>query len=397
MTFSSQAPTRVDLAGGTLDIWPLYLFHENAQTINVAIQCNARCRLTPRRDGAIHLISRDLGREERFPSLGTLTQAKKFRLPLLARLVEEFSELEVRKSPGDRTKKQVLRRYAPQDDHMRLGKTATGWKQGFTLETDSDSPAGAGLGGSSSLNIAICGALSQFMEKKLSKEKLIELAGDVEAQVLGVPTGEQDYYAAAYGGVQAIRFGAGEIVSERLAVNYTEIAARGVLCYTGDSRNSGINNWEVMKAHIDGNRSVVRHFDRIAAIAVAMRSALEQNDWQETARLLNQEWEARKRNHPGITTPGIERLIRLARRNGARAAKVCGAGGGGCVFFFCEPGAKRDVETALRRAGARVMPFAVTARGLTVRAVEPGFASSESVNPRARVVGDATAPSRSRL
>ena len=364
MILHSQAPTRVDLAGGTLDIWPLYLFHENSQTINVAIQCYARCRLTPRRDGAIHLISRDLGREERFPSLGALVKARKFRLPLLARLVTAFMTSGSLAPPAvSRAEKQVLR--SAQDDRDRGGVEEG--KQGFTLETDSDSPAGAGLGGSSSLNIAICGALAQFTGRRLSREKLIEIAGDVEAQVLGVPTGEQDYYAAARGGIQAIRLTPGGNVSERLAVNQAEMAARGVLCYTGESRNSGINNWEVMKAHIDGNRAVVRHFDRIAAIAVDMRSALELNDWEETARLLNQEWEARKQNHPRITTPGIERLIRAARRNGARAAKVCGAGGGGCVFFLCEPGTKRNVETALRRAGARVIPFAVAERGLTVR------------------------------
>lgn len=332
MEIISQAPTRVDLAGGTLDIWPLYLFHESSQTVNVAIRCSARCRLTPRRDGAIHLISSDLGREEHFPSLSALRKARRFRLPLLARLALAFEP-----------------------------------KSGFMLETDSDSPAGAGLGGSSSLNIAICGALARSTGRKLPKEKLIELAGDVEAQVLGVPTGEQDYYGAAYGGVQTIHLKHGGLASERLAVKESELAARGVLCYTGESRNSGINNWEVMKAHIDGKRAVVQHFDRIAAIAAEMAAALERNDWKETGRLLNQEWEARKRNHPGITTPGIERLIRAARRNGARAAKVCGAGGGGCVFFLCEPGTKRNVEAALRSAGARVLPFAVATKGLTVR------------------------------
>jgi D-glycero-alpha-D-manno-heptose-7-phosphate kinase len=332
MILSSQAPTRVDLAGGTLDIWPLYLFHEHSQTVNVAIRCYARCRLTARRDNAIHLISRDLGLEERFPSLSALRKARKFRLPLLAWLTLAFEP-----------------------------------RNGFTLETDSESPAGAGLGGSSSLNIAICGALTRFTGKRLSSKELIELAGDVEAQVLGVPTGEQDYFAATYGGVQAIRLIPGDTISERLSVNQSELAARGVLCYTGESRNSGINNWEVMKSHIDGKQAVIRHFDRIAATAVAMRSALDRNDWEETTRLLNQEWEARKRNHPGITTPGIERLIRAARRNGALAAKVCGAGGGGGVFFLCEPGTKRDVETGLRLAGARVMPFVVAKQGLTVR------------------------------
>lgn len=332
MIFHSQAPTRVDLAGGTLDIWPLYLFHENSQTLNVAIRCYARCRLTPRRDKAIHLVSHDLGREEFFFSVGSVKEEKRFLLPLLARLVQTFDP------PG-----------------------------GFTLETDSDSPAGAGLGGSSALNIAICGALRQFTGIKLRPEKLIEIARNVEAQVLGVPTGEQDYYAAAFGGVQAIRLTTRGIQSEKLAVDGSELAARGVLCYTGESRNSGINNWEVMKAHIDGKRAVIRHFNRIAAIAAEMREALEQRDWERASRLLRLEWEARKKNHPGITTPRIERLIAHARRHGARAAKVCGAGGGGCAFFLVEPEAKGKIEAALRQAGARVMPFEVAGRGLVVR------------------------------
>ena len=354
MTIFSQAPTRVDLAGGTLDIWPLYLFHENSQTINVAIRCYARCRLTPRRDTAIHLVSRDLGREEQFPSLDALAHARKCRLPLLARLVMAFAT--GRSLPLGK---------------LGVGMTAKGENSGFVLETDSDSPAGAGLGGSSALNIAICGALARFTGRNLPLEKLIEIAGNVEAQVLGVPTGEQDYYAAAYGGVQAIRLTAHGIKPAKLAVDASELAARGVLCYTGESRNSGINNWEVMKAHIDGKRTVIRHFDRIAAIAAEMREALEQHDWAHTARLLGREWEARKKNYPGITTPRIERLIAMARRNGAQAAKVCGAGGGGCVFFFCEPEAKGSIEKALRRAGARVMPFAVAERGLTVRTARP--------------------------
>ena len=359
MNLHSQAPTRVDLAGGTLDIWPLYLFHENSQTLNVAIQCYARCRLTPRRDRAIHLISRDLGREERFASFDELAKVGKYRLPLLARLVMAFV--------GSAAVPAALE--ASGDPSAGSGQAAGA--TGFALETDSDSPAGAGLGGSSALNIAICGALSRFSGRKLAPTKLIEIARNVEAQVLGVPTGEQDYYAAAFGGVQAIELTAHGVRPQKLAVVEKELAARAVLCYTGESRNSGINNWEVMKAHIDGKRAVIRHFDRIAAIAAEMRQALEQGDWARAALLLNQEWEACQRNHPGITTPRIERLIRIAQQNGARAAKVCGAGGGGCVFFLAEPEAKGKIEAALRQAGARVIPFAVAQRGLAVRAQGP--------------------------
>lgn len=335
MTLHSQAPTRVDLAGGTLDIWPLYLFHENAQTINFAINCYARCRLTPRRGRAIQLISRDLNCQKTFPSLEILKRAKSpksHRLPLLTRLVLEFEP------PG-----------------------------GFTLETDSGVPAGSGLGGSSALNIAICGALNRFTGKKLSAPKLIEVARNVEAQVLGVPTGEQDYHAAFYGGLQAIHLTPHGIQPEKLPINASELHSRFLLCYTGQSRNSGINNWEVQKAHIDGNRSVIRHFDRIAAIAAEMREALLQQDWLQVARLLKQDWEARQKNYPGITTPKVERLIAIARRHGTLAAKACGAGGGGCVVFCVEPKAKPQVEAALRRAGAPIMPFQVAPRGLQVR------------------------------
>ena len=328
----SQAPTRVDLAGGTLDIWPLYLFHHNSQTINFAINCYARCRLTPRRGGAIELVSRDLGHSEAFPSFEALARAKKFRLPLLARLVMAF---------------------APQG--------------GFTLETASESPAGAGLGGSSALNIAVCGVLAPFAGFKPTLPKLIEITRNVEAQVLGVPTGEQDYYSAMMGGIQAIHLTPLGVLPQRLAVKQRELNSRFVLCYTGESRNSGINNWEVMKAHLDGKRPVIRQFDRIAEIAVEMREALEAGDWDAVAELVNLDWKSRKRNHPGIATPRIERLISVARRHGAVAAKACGAGGGGCVLFLVDPEAKANVEAALREQGARLLSYQVSSTGLQVR------------------------------
>lgn len=335
MIIESRAPTRVDLAGGTLDIWPLYLFHDDAQTINFAISYYARCRLIPRRDRAIELISRDLGRRESFPSLEALAKASTFRLPLLARLVIAFTP-----------------------------------RNGLALDTTGEAPAGAGLGGSSALNIAVCGALARFTGIRTPSPKLIEMARNVEAQVLRIPAGEQDYYPAVHGGIQAIHLRPGGVQPEKLAVDSAALAARVVLCYTGQSRNSGFNNWEVMKAHIDGKQSVLRQFDRIASIAAAMRQALEKHDWPEVARLLNQDWNARKRNYPGITTSAIERLTTTARRHGGLAAKACGAGGGGCVMFLVQPDARQGVATALREQGAQLLPFQIAKRGLQVQAME---------------------------
>jgi D-glycero-alpha-D-manno-heptose-7-phosphate kinase len=140
-----------------------------------------------------------------------------------------------------------------------------------------------------------------------------------------------------------------------------------VLAYTGAPRSSGINNWVVMKRHIDSDRAVHRNFDRIAAIANAMQSALEHADWDEAGRLMRQDWTSRKKNAPGITTPLIDHLVAATRRAGSIGAKACGAGGGGCVVFLVEPDAKEKVGRLIEANGARVLPAKVAMHGVRVR------------------------------
>jgi D-glycero-alpha-D-manno-heptose-7-phosphate kinase len=146
-----------------------------------------------------------------------------------------------------------------------------------------------------------------------------------------------------------------------------ELNRRFVLAYTGAPRNSGINNWEVMKAYIDGDRTVQRNFAHIAVIANGMRQALERGDWKETSRLMREEWAARRRNIPTISTPLIDQLISKTRKAGSTGAKVCGAGGGGCVVFLSEPDAKEDVARIITEAGAQVIEAEVAPRGVKVR------------------------------
>src|ERR1700734_2724520 len=233
MRVSAKAPCRVDLAGATLDIWPLYLFHDNVVTVNFAVDRYTYCNIETRADSRIVLRSRDLRREETFDSFDELHAAKHYRLPLLALLVRFF---------------------APE--------------QGFTLESDSEAPAGAGISGSSALMISVASALNKLSGRKYTLEKIREVVQNVEAQVIRVPTGAQDYYPAMYGGVSAVELTPAGIVRKALRVRANELDERFVLVYTGAPRNSGINNWEVMKGHIDGNHAIHRNFDRIAAIAI---------------------------------------------------------------------------------------------------------------------------------
>src|SRR5215472_1571452 len=253
-TIIVQAPCRADLAGGTMDLWPLYMFHPGALTLNFAVNILTTCRITRLKGKRIHLRSLDTRREETFASFEELRRARRFRLPLAARLLQFF---------------------AP--------------KEGLMIETDSESPAGAGISGSSALMVATTAALARFTDRNLTLEQMRVIAQNIEAQIINVPTGCQDYYPALYGGVSAIRLDIDGIHREAVPIMPEEIESRFVLAYTGAPRKSGINNWEVFKAHIEGDKRVSRNFDRIASIARAMHQALVAGDWDGMARLLREE------------------------------------------------------------------------------------------------------------
>jgi D-glycero-alpha-D-manno-heptose-7-phosphate kinase len=238
---------------------------------------------------------------------------------------------------------------------------------GLVVETNSEAPHGAGISGSSSMFISAVSAFNRYLKLGHSIEQVREIAQNLEARVIAVPTGCQDYYPAMYGGVSAIDLTAAGIQRKPLPVNVDDLNRRFVLAYTGKPRNSGINNWEVTKLHIDGDKTVQRNFGRIAAIAHAMRGALSRGDWNETARLLRAEWDHRRKNAPGITTEFIDHLVAASRKSGAKAAKVCGAGGGGCVVFLCEPESQQTLAGLLDREGAQVLDVKVAPKGVTLK------------------------------
>jgi D-glycero-alpha-D-manno-heptose-7-phosphate kinase len=331
-TIIAQAPCRVDLAGGTMDIWPLYLFHPGAVTVNFAVSVLTRCRIRSLPGKQIRFSSLDTGRQEEFSSIDQLCSAKKFRHPLAGYLTRFFVP-----------------------------------EAGFELETNSESPAGAGISGSSALMIASTAALARFTGRELGLEKIREIAQNVEAQLIRVPTGCQDYYPALYGGVSAIHLEPDGVHHEAVRVAAEELDHRFVLAYTGAPRQSGINNWEVFKAHINGDRRIFVNFKRIGEIARAMHDAVAIADWPSVARLLREEWKLRKTNTPRISTPLIEKLIKAAANAGAQAAKVCGAGGGGCVVFLAEPEAKERVADAIRENGGQVLAARVAREGLLLQ------------------------------
>ena len=328
MLIQSSAPTRIDLAGGTLDIWPLYLFHDGAQTLNAAISLRARCTIRPRADTRIAIFSEDTGTRVEADHWSDLRD--NHDLKLLGRLLHYFQA------------------------------------EGLELRTRSESPVGAGIAGSSALNIAVCGALAAWCERALPDELLLRIAQNIEAQVIDVPTGVQDYRPALYGGISAVELNVDGIRRIPLHVEPLELQKRIVLAYTNASRNSGINNWEMTKRHIDGDREVQSRFARIRDVAVAMRASLERQDWPAVGQHVADEWENRKRLAPGVSTPAIDAMLDAAKAAGAWGGKVCGAGGGGCLFCIGEPDRAPAIREALAAHGARLLDYRIETEGLRI-------------------------------
>jgi D-glycero-alpha-D-manno-heptose-7-phosphate kinase len=323
---ASSAPTRIDLAGGTIDIWPLYLFHDGASTLNAAISLRAHAQVDPRTDGRIEVCSIDT--DCRLSASDWSELSGSGELPLLALLAR----------------------------HYQL--------ENATLTTRGESPAGAGIAGSSALTIAVVGALARWTGGSSNDEHLLQVAMNVECQTIRVPTGVQDYRPALHGGIAAIELRTDGVRRVGLDVDPHELERRIVLAYTGAPRNSGTNNWEITKRHIDGDRHVFDCFERIRDTAVSMRTALQRGDWEEIGRQIAREWENRKRLAPGVTTPAIDDLIARASAAGATAAKVCGAGGGGCLFCYGPPRAHAAIAAALADGGARLLDYRVETEGL---------------------------------
>jgi D-glycero-alpha-D-manno-heptose-7-phosphate kinase len=322
----SSAPTRIDLAGGTIDIWPLYLFHEHALTVNAAISLRAHVEVDDRAAGGIEIRSIDTNQHVRAAAWTDLDASSD--LPLLSLLAR----------------------------HYQL--------RDATLTTRGESPAGAGIAGSSALNIAVCAALASRQGASLAPEDLLRVAMNVECQAIRVPTGLQDYRPALFGGIAAIRLDTDQARRVALDVDPRELEQRIVLAYTGAPRQSGTNNWEITKRHIDGDRHIFDCFERIRDTANALLRALERGDWDAVGRHIAAEWDNRKRLAPGVTTPLIDELIMRATAAGATAAKVCGAGGGGCLFCYGPPSSHQQIAEALAYGGARVLDYRIESEGL---------------------------------
>ena len=326
-----RACCRVDLAGGTLDIWPLGALHRQAATVNVAIDVLARVRLE-RRERGFRIEAGDEYWEA--SSLAELEAEPSVALPALLAGALELPPVDI-----------VL---------------------------DTGSPRGGGLGGSSALSVALIAAGEALTGRPPSSPaESAAMVRDLEARLMGLLTGVQDQYPPILGGALELRYPPGGETVRRLEVDLDRFGEHLLVAYTGVSHFSAGENWQVIRRRLDGDSRSVELFDGIARVASRVGRFLESGDFREVGSQMSEEWSYRRQLSDGISTPQIEEMLAAAADAGAWGGKATGAGGGGSVAVLAPREARSQVAMALEASGARILDARPSPKGVEVREIAP--------------------------
>ncbi|MBN23179.1 MAG: hypothetical protein CL678_17975 [Bdellovibrionaceae bacterium] len=321
-TITVKTPIRADLAGGTLDLWPIYLLLPSPMTINVGLSLFAQTQLK---------IKPGTG----LVSMKSIDQNQEIKTQISSFLNEDI--------PSCFRLQQCLLEQAQELSEVHLNSSLNSFDLEF--ETHAKSPAGAGLGGSSSLNISLTTAILSWIygwstiTPELIENEIIPFAQDCESKVLWGPAGLQDYYGAAYGGLQKLKWRAAH--HQRVAYPHTtlkELESKLWLYYSGESRNSGINNWDLYKKFIDGDSEIQNKFKLLNDATHSLDQTLQNQDWLHVGKSIQSEWKVRSSLSPTISTPKIDEAFKISNSLDLETYKICGAGGGGCFFIYDEQG-----------------------------------------------------------
>ncbi|MEK6773640.1 MAG: galactokinase [Bdellovibrionota bacterium] len=316
-----KSPTRVDLAGGTLDLWPLYNFIGGAKTVNVAIDIWTEVDIEPRSDQSVEINSLDLN---------------------FKKIFSNFEEIISGTEPEMALFRPLFRHFRPEG--------------GFTLKTQSQSPVGGGLGGSSSLVVGLIKALSSLHSSKLgTSHEIAHLAHNIEAEILNTPTGTQDYYPAVSGGLNLLTYDFSGIQQEVLSVKGSPLDENFLLVNTGKAHHSGLNNFEVLKLAVQKDKKTLQALRDLKEVAINTEKVCRQGSWDQLPGLFQKEYKYRTELSAAFTSPEIEKLHSLSLKAGAEAVKICGAGGGGCVLVWVSPTHRQKVISECQKAGFQTL------------------------------------------
>ncbi|MDE0299824.1 MAG: GHMP kinase [Candidatus Poribacteria bacterium] len=337
MLFRARAPVRIDFAGGWTDV-ALFTEESKGLVVNTAINIYsfATVACSDGQDDSVLSESNNASKN------GIRLYSADFDVGVEA---PDISQL----------------RY---DGKIDLVKAATrkmlATENGFSLSTQSIAPPESGLGTSAAMGVALVGVLSTFKESPLLPYEYAELASSIERHELGILGGKQDHYASAVGGINFMEFMGEEVKTSSLKiapeVQY-ELEKNLVLCYSGRSRPSGNIHQNVTDAYLNKEAKTRAALRNMKEIAKSAKTALISGRLSDFGQLLNENWANQKTLHPSVTNEHIDHLFDTALGHGAIGGKACGAGGGGCLVFYCEADQEHLVRQKLEESGARIIDF----------------------------------------
>lgn len=331
-----RVPVRIDLAGGTLDLWPIYAILGDCLTVNAAVD-----------------LWIELGLRRGVPA-------------------DPASDAFVGgTAPPWRIESRDLGIVLAFDAWPDQAPEALGWvwrvlnaapTRPLHVLVDSPVPQGSGLGASSCLGVGLYGAAAG-LEGGSALAAAIPILKDLEARELHAPTGWQDYYPAALGGCLALHWTSPLPRVERLDP-HPELLERLLVFYSGAPHHSGLTNWAAYRRFIEKDPTTREALLEIRTVAHEMALAVPR-DAHAVGELLEREGRARARLSPAVETDAMRAVRRLGSAEGwFDGMKPCGAGGGGCCILVVRPGRREAAEAALTRLGLAPMPLALTPRGL---------------------------------
>jgi len=230
---------------------------------------------------------------------------------------------------------------------------------------ENDFPLGAGLGGSSAASVALLGAFAAWRDEPWDHCQIAEEGRRIEVEELGVAGGRQDHYASTHGGALALTFSS-TVDVRRMALSAetrADFERRSLLLYTGESRISGSNITEVLRAYADREPRVVNSLARMRTLAEEICASLEDGDLDSVGTLVGEHWRHQRALHPAIPTPLIDEIVSRAYANGALGSKAMGASGGGCVLVISAENSVERVRAAIAPLGT-IVPFRIDTEGL---------------------------------
>ncbi|MDR1954684.1 MAG: kinase [Candidatus Methanoplasma sp.] len=324
----SRAPLRIGIAGGGTDVDP-YASEKGGCVFNTTINKFAYCTITPRCDKVMQIQSAYYGR---------------YKAPLDGGPLKLDGNQDLIKAVAN---------------HFEI-------KEGFDMEIRSDAPAGSGLGGSSTMMVAMISAVSNWQDKKMSPDEIAQLAYHLERIDIGLKGGKQDQYAAAFGGFNLMYVDAGGVKVRPIKIRKNvanELQCRSILCYTGTSRESA----EIIDTQIEAFKrgSNEKALDESKRLAKEICEAIKKGDIDAAGTLLDESWQYKKQFSDKISNKDLNDLYDKAIANGAIGGKVSGAGGGGFMYYICEYDKKAQVAQELQKCGAMVTDFMFEPHGVT--------------------------------